>query len=165
LREEVFPLTEMEQHAGTFAVDAVFCALGTTIKTAGSQEAFRLVDHELPIRAARLALAHGARQYLLVTALGANAKSRVFYNRVKGEVERDLSTLGYPSVTIARPSLLLGPREEHRPGEQWAKRLAFLMAGKYKAIEAGKVARALVHAAHAARPGVTILESREMQRE
>jgi uncharacterized protein YbjT (DUF2867 family) len=146
-------------HEELFAVDQVMCALGTTIRVAGSQERFRLVDYEYPLAAARLALEQGATHYLLVSALGANARSRVFYNRVKGQLEAALATLPYRSVTIARPSLLLGPRAEHRLGEQIAKRLAFLVPEKYKPVDAHAVAAALVRAAKEDAPGWHVMES------
>ena len=146
-----------------FEVDQIFCALGTTIKKAGSQEEFRRVDHELPLDAAKLGLERGARHFLLVSAIGANARSRVFYNRVKGELEEDLIALGYRSVTIARPSLLLGPRAERRTGEEIAKKLGWLMPGKYRPIEAADVAHALAEAGRRDEPGLHVLESREMR--
>ena len=163
LHEYVFPLAEMEQHPEAFAVDQVVCALGTTIRQAGSQERFRVVDHDLPLRAARLALAHGARHYLLVSSAGANPKSRIFYSRVKGELERDLLALGYRSVTIARPSILAGVRGEQRRGEQFALRLGWLLPASLKPIDARAVARALVNAAREDQPGTCILDSRNMR--
>ena len=90
LSERVFDLSEMQRYPDAFAADAIFCALGTTIKTAGSRERFRAVDYDYPLMAARLGKEQGATHYLLVTALGANARSRIFYNRVKGEVEREM---------------------------------------------------------------------------
>jgi len=150
--------------AALFRVDQVLCALGTTIKVAGSQARFRVVDFEYPLAAARLGLDQGATHYLLVSALGADARSRVFYNRVKGELEAAVSRLGYRSVTIARPSLLLGPRAEHRLGEQIAKRLAFLAPPKYKPVDAHAVAAALVRAAEADSPGTRVIESSEIRR-
>lgn len=164
LDEHVFDLTEMEKHRSLFAVDQLFSALGSTIRQAGSQEEFRRIDYELPLTAARLAREHGAEHFLLVSALGANDKSRVFYNRVKGEIERDIIALDYPAVTIARPSLLLGDRTERRRGEDLAKPLGWLMPRRFKPIQASTVARALIEAA--ARPnarGTRILESREMR--
>lgn len=113
--------------------------------------------------AARLGLTQGAHHYLLVSALGASSQSRVFYNRVKGELEEKLTALRYPSLTMARPSLLLGPRPERRLGEEMAKRLGWLMPPKYRAIEALAVARALVDAARADIPGIHILENRDMR--
>jgi uncharacterized protein YbjT (DUF2867 family) len=93
-------------------VDHVFCALGTTMRQAGSEAAFRLVDFDYPVALARATLSRGARHFLLVTAVGASTSSRFFYNRVKGEVEAAIIALGFRSLTIARPSLLLGgPRQ------------------------------------------------------
>lgn len=164
LEEHVFELDEMAEHAELFAVDDVFCALGTTIRLAKSKEQFRVIDHDYAINAARLGRARGARHYLLVSALGANAKSPVFYNRVKGEVEEDLIAIGYPSVTIARPSLLLGEREEFRLAERVFSRLGWLMPPPVKPIPARDVALALVAAAREPAPGVHILDSRTMRR-
>lgn len=163
LDEHVFDLDQMDAHADLFKVDQLFCALGTTIKQAGTQERFRVVDHDYPLAAARLGKAQGARHYLLVSALGANASSRVFYNRVKGEVERDVIALQYRGTTIARPSLLLGDRQEHRLGERIASKLAWLTPSKYKPIEARDVARALVRLAREDAPGVNVVESRELK--
>lgn len=159
---------KVEQHpfmleSRLFAVDQIFCALGTTIKKAGSQEEFRRVDHDLPLQAARLGLAAGVRHFLLVSALGADSLSRLFYNRVKGDLEDDILGLGYRTVTIARPSLLLGPRAERRLGEAVARRLGWLMPSKYRPIEAAAVAGALADAARRDAPGLLILESREMR--
>lgn len=163
LEEHVFDLGEMERHAGAFAVDQIVCALGTTIRQAGSQERFRVVDHDYPVTAAKLGKENGARHYLLVSAMGANARSRIFYNRVKGETEEDIQALAYRSTTIARPSLLLGDRAEHRPGERIAAHFAWLMPPKYKPIEARDVARALVRLAREDAPGVKVVESRELR--
>lgn len=131
--------------------DDVFCCLGTTIKKAGSKEAFRKVDYTYPLTLADLALKNGAQQFLIVTALGADSGSMFFYNRVKGEVEEQLTKLNYPSLKIFQPSLLLGERNEHRAGEKLGEVLfgvvGFLMVGplkKYRAIDSGKVARAMV---------------------
>jgi uncharacterized protein YbjT (DUF2867 family) len=163
LVEHVLDLEQMESHADVFAADDVFCALGTTIKVAGSQERFRVVDFEMPLRAARLARARGATHYLLVSAQGANPGSRIFYSRVKGELERELGKLGYPSLTIARPALLLGNRTEHRSGEALAQRLGWLFPPAYKPIQGRTVARALVAAAHDPKPGMRVLQSRAMR--
>ncbi len=142
----------------------VVCALGTTMRQAGSQDAFRRVDHDYPLALARLARAHGASHFLLVSAMGASASSRMFYNRVKGEVESAILTLGYPSVTIVRPSLLLGERAEFRLGEEIARRLSFLTPDRYKPVAAAQVAEAVVRAAREDRPGVRIIENPELRR-
>jgi uncharacterized protein YbjT (DUF2867 family) len=146
-----------------FQVDQVFCALGTTIKQAGSQVAFRRVDFGYPLTVARLAREAGARQFLLVSAVGANSRSRIFYNRVKGELEEEICRLGYPSVTIARPSLLLGERKERRGGEEMAKILGLLMPARWRPVRAVQVASALVHAARGGPVGIRILENRELR--
>jgi uncharacterized protein YbjT (DUF2867 family) len=142
-----------------FHVDAAFCALGTTIRKAGSQEAFRRVDYDHPLAVARAARAGGASHFLLVSALGASARSRVFYNRVKGELEDALRGLGYPSLTIARPSILLGERAERRPGEELAKKIGWLAPSRWRPVHATQVAGALVDAARRAKPGIEILEN------
>jgi uncharacterized protein YbjT (DUF2867 family) len=138
---------------------AAFCALGTTIKVAGSQDAFRRVDFEYALAFAKAARSGGARHFLLVSALGAGARSTVFYNRVKGELEDALIPLGFPSLTIARPSLLLGDREERRPGEQLGRKIGWLVPPRWRPVEAASVATALVRAAQRAIPGVEMLEN------
>jgi uncharacterized protein YbjT (DUF2867 family) len=142
----------------------VVCALGTTMKQAGSREAFRTVDHDYVLAVARGALVGGARHFVLVSALGADQESAFFYNRVKGETEQALLALGYRGVTILRPSLLLGPRGEFRLGEAIARRFAWLTPGRYKPVQARDVAAAAVRAIVEDRPGTRIVESRELRR-
>ena len=139
----------------------VFCALGTTIKTAGSQDAFRRIDYDLPLRIARWAQSRGAQHFVLVSSVGADPASSNAYLRVKGELERDLATLGYPAVDIFQPSVLLGPRSEFRPAE-WVGKvvlqgLAFLLLGplrQYRAIRARDVAAAMVASSRQPQPGL-----------
>lgn len=159
----VVDFDKLAARAELFQVDQILCALGTTIRRAGSQPRFRLVDYEYPLEAARLGLAAGATHYLLVSSIGANPRSRTFYTRVKGELEAGVLGFPYRSVTIVRPSLLLGPRAEYRLGEQIAKRLAFLVPAKYKPVQAHAVAATLVRAAKADAPGRRIIESREIR--
>jgi len=144
------------------AVDDVFCCLGTTIKQAGSQAAFRAVDHGAVLRVAEAARARDAGQFLVVSSLGANPASRVFYNRVKGEMERDVAALGFPSCSVLRPSLLLGPRPEPRLGERLGElvmRPLGPLLGKYRPIQAAVVAEAMVRLAADAPPGFAVYES------
>lgn len=156
----VLDFADLESHAGVFAVDQVMCALGTTIgAVGGSQERFREVDYGIPLTAARIARRNGARHFLLVSALGASATSRVFYLRVKGELEDALRSLGFRTVTIVRPSLLLGDRGEFRLGEEVARRFGWLSPRRYRPVQAADVARALVRAARADEPGLHIIES------
>jgi uncharacterized protein YbjT (DUF2867 family) len=153
------------------AVDDVYIALGTTIKVAGSQAAFRAVDFDAVVNTARAARAAGASRLAIVSALGADAKSAVFYNRVKGEMQATVSQLGYESVVFAQPSLLVGDRaalgQPTRPGEVWATRLLRpfmgLVPASVRPIEAHTVAQALLHATLEAAPGVRVLSSAQMQ--
>lgn len=147
-------------------IDDVFCCLGTTMKHAGSEAAFRRVDFTYVHELAQLASRHRAGQFLLVSALGADRHSRVFYNRVKGEVEDAVRKLPFDSVHIFRPSLLLGERRESRPGERLAilagRALGFMFVGplgRYRPIEARAVAAAMVRIAKAAARGIQVYES------
>ena len=143
--------------------DAVICTLGTTIRVAGSQSAFRKVDHDYPLMVARLALQHGATTYVLTSASGANPDSRVFYSRTKGELERDLATLGYDSLTFVRPGLLGGERTQRRPAEQLGMRvlgvIGPLLPRRYRMVPAESVATALLRCALEPTPGVHVIES------
>ena len=112
------------------AVDVVISVLGTTIKAAGSKERFRAVDHDIPLTAARMAARKGARHFLIVSSIGADTSSRFFYLRVKGELEDALRSLGFRSVTIVRPSILLGDRAETRFGEEVAAAVALKPGAK-----------------------------------
>lgn len=105
----------------TGGIDDVFCCLGTTMAKAGSKEKFYQVDYTYPFELHRTTLGQGAKQFLIVTALGASKKSPVYYNRVKGEIEEAVSGLGFSSLHIFRPSLLMGQRQESRMGEDAAK--------------------------------------------
>jgi uncharacterized protein YbjT (DUF2867 family) len=149
----------------------VFIALGTTMAQAGSQAAFRAVDFEAVVAVARAARAAGATRCAVVSALGADARSAVFYNRVKGEAEAALVALGFERLVIARPSLLDGRREQldqpRRTAEAWTLRLtrplAHLIPKPWRPIGADRVARAMCLALAQAGPAVQVLESGAMQ--
>jgi len=153
-------------------VDDVYIALGTTIKVAGSQEAFRRVDFDYVVATAAAARGAGAQRLAIVSALGADARSGVFYNRVKGEMQEAVSQLGYESVVFAQPSLLIGDRavlgQPVRAGEVWATRLLGPVMGlvprAIRPIAAADVAAALIDATLNPRPGKRILRSGQMQR-
>lgn len=145
-------------------VDIAFCCLGTTIKQAGSQEAFRAVDLELVTTFGLRARALGARHLLVVSALNADPASSVFYNRVKGEMEQALRGQRWPQLTIARPSVLLGNRAEPRPAEQFAGPLSRLIPGKYHGIEVCQLAWALWRLALEEQAGVRVVESDELRK-
>ncbi len=152
------------------AVDDVFIALGTTIKVAGSQQAFRAIDFDAVLAVARSARAAGARRLGIVSAMGANAKSAVFYNRVKGEMENAVSRLGYERVVLARPSLLSGDRSSLGQPGRGAEKLAAtamrllrpLTPANYRAIAAADVAAALTAAVLASPSGHSVLLSGDM---
>ncbi len=152
------------EHPDWFRADAIICALGTTMRQAGSQAEFRKVDFEYPLAIARLGLGEGARHFLLVSAIGADHTSRIFYNRVKGEIESAVLGLGYPRVTIVRPSLLLGDRPERRWGETLAKPLGWLMPARWAPVHARQVAAALVAAAVENGAGLRVIENAELRR-
>jgi uncharacterized protein YbjT (DUF2867 family) len=163
VKELVADFERLQDHPEWFDVDMVFCALGTTIAKAKTQAAFRRVDFDYALTIAKLARSQGARHFLLVSAIGANPRSRFFYNRIKGELEDAILTLGYPSVTIARPSFLLGNRQEYRLGEHIAKNITWLFPSFMSGVQASQVASALVQAAHQSAAGVTILDNRTMR--
>ena len=142
-------------------VSTFICCLGTTIKTAGSREAFIAVDRELVLRLAGLARKFSARQAILVSSAGASRQSGNFYLRVKGEVEDGIEALGFDRVDLLRPGLLLGARSERRPGEAVAQALSpigdLFLRGKfarYRSIAASDVANAIVRLAGNSEPGV-----------
>jgi len=168
LNQEVINFDQPD--AGKVRGDDVFCCLGTTIKVAGSKEAFYKVDATYPYELAKVARTNGASQFLLVTAMGADARSIIFYNRVKGEVEDKIALLNYDSYSIFRPSLLLGNRKEVRPGEKMAQSFSGILSGlmvgplkKYKPIEARKVAAAMQKVALRRYKGQYVFESDQLQ--
>jgi uncharacterized protein YbjT (DUF2867 family) len=137
-------------HERRVEAEDVFCCLGTTIKTAGSEAAFRRVDYDFPVALAIAAAGGGARRLLVVSALGANPDSRIFYNRVKGEMEIAVRAAGVPTTIFLRPSLLAGPRAEVRRGERIGEAIGALLGpllGKYRPIHADLVAAAMLRAA------------------
>ncbi len=155
----------------TVQADDVFCCLGTTIKQAGSKPAFEKVDFEYSLKIARLQKEAGSKQFLLISAMGADAKSMIFYSRVKGKLENELQQLGYDSLYIFRPSFITGDRKEKRTGEYIG--LVFmsiinpLLIGplkKYKAVSALAIAKAMMHFASLKEGGNQIILSDEIKK-
>lgn len=146
--------------------DAVVCTLGTTMRVAGSQAEFRRVDHDYPLAVARLAHRHGTPTFVLNSALGADAASRVFYNRVKGQVERDLAAVGFQSLTVVRPGLIGGKREQVRVAERVGLlalgALGPLLPRRWRINPAERIAQRLLDAALAATPGTHVVTSEQM---
>jgi uncharacterized protein YbjT (DUF2867 family) len=149
--------------------DAVFCAVGTTLKKVkGNKDAYRKVDYDLPVNIARYCKIMNCRNYILVSAVGADSKSTNFYLKLKGEVEDILKKGGLESTYIMRPSILLGTRTEFRFGERITialmKKISFLLPSKYKPIEARDVAKAMLAAAKKREKGFFVCEYKEMKR-
>ena len=149
-------------------VDDVYLCLGTTIRVAGSQAAFRRVDFDAVVGIARLARRRGASRCAVVSALGADASSRVFYPRVKGEAEAALAALDYPSLTVLRPSLIDGERPERRTGEGlWlgvARPLSPLLPPRWRPVTADAIARCMLAAVLRGEPGLRVVESDRIPR-
>ena len=171
LKEYIVDFDNLESIREAFKVNDVFCCLGTTLKTAGSKEAFRKVDYDYPLEVAKIAKEMGAEQYLLVSALGSDSNSSLFYNKVKGEVEEAISQLEFKSFHIFRPSLLFGTRKEVRIGEKIGqilmKAIGFLFIGslkKYRGVESIKVARAMLAKAKLQDIGQFYHESDQLQK-
>lgn len=160
------PLVDFDRlpaEADWWNVDGVICALGTTRATAGSDEAFRTVDYDYPLAVARLAHHHGATRFALNSSLGADAKSRLLYPRTKGEIEAAIEAVGFASLTIVRPGLIGGDRDEFRLGERIASvvlgALGPLLPRRYRISPADNIAEALIDAAVAGAPGVRRIEA------
>ena len=169
LHNPVVDFDHLPADAGWWKADAVVCTLGTTIRVAGSQAAFRKVDHDYPLAIARLALQHGATTYVLTSASGANPGSRIFYSRTKGELERELATLGYEALTFVRPGLLGGERTQRRTAEQVGmhvlKVIGPLLPRRYRMVPAESVAAVLLRCALESTPGVHMIESEALHAE
>ena len=146
--------------------DEIFCCLGTTIKVAGSQQAFYKVDFEYVLDIAKRAYMNGAKKFALVSSMGANKNSTVFYSKTKGAIEEAVTQIGYESLFIFRPSLLLGKRTGFRLGERIAQYFftffSILIPKKYQAIQAKQVAKAMIVCMNTGDKGVHILESNKI---
>jgi uncharacterized protein YbjT (DUF2867 family) len=149
--------------------DAIFCALGTTIKKAGSKEAFRAVDYSLVVDLANAAKRAGYESFVVISSLGVNENTNNFYLKTKAEMETALTQVGFRSLTILRPSLLLGERNEFRLGERIAEKVSFLLRPlfmgnlkRYLPISAHNVARAMINAASQKTEGVQVIESEQI---
>jgi uncharacterized protein YbjT (DUF2867 family) len=169
--EHIIDFDKLADFRPEIQIDHIYCTLGTTIKKAGTKENFRKVDFEYVLNLSKIAKENQSKKFLVVSSLGANAKSLIFYSRVKGEAETALKKLSLPHLFIFRPSLLLGNRQEHRAGEKTAasvyKVLAPIFSGplkKYKGVEAKKVANAMVQMALAIEEPFSILESDKIQK-
>lgn len=169
LEEKVIRFEELSQLDLPARIDHVYCCLGTTIKKAKTKEAFQKVDLEYPVLLAKLAKKHEASQFLVISSMGANAQSPIFYNKVKGQLEAQLNEVGLNGLKIFRPSLLLGERNEFRFAEATTAKLSksfpFVFIGKmkkYKPVQAATVARAMLAIALLDQSGTHVYESQHI---
>lgn len=170
IKQLIVNFDELQNWSTELVGTDVFCCLGTTIKKAGNQENFKKIDYEYCLNLANITIKNGSKNFFLISALGANAKSKVFYNRVKGELENAISKLGFQSVYYFQPSLLLGNRAEFRFGEKLAqiifkpvsKIMVLFGAKKYAAITDIQVAKAMIHYAQNPTKGIYTISNQMM---
>lgn len=158
---------EVAYQAAIAGSDVVFCSVGTTLKQVNSDMvAYRKIDYDIPVNAARFCVATGCPKFLLVSSIGANSQSSNFYLKLKGEVEEKVGSLGIPSVAVFRPSMLLGERAEFRLGEKVGQALmgvlGFMIPKPYKAIDVKTVAKAMITVAKNETPGLDFYTYAEM---
>jgi uncharacterized protein YbjT (DUF2867 family) len=164
VRQLVCEFARLGDVARDLRAQHVFCALGATIRKAGSQARFREVDFEYPKRLAELALKNGATHFSVVSALGASRASPFFYSRVKGELEDSLRGMGWPSLCFVRPSVIAGERAESRPFERLAEHALKFAPSTWRPVPARDIAAAMVATALRSPPGTTVIESRDIPR-
>ena len=144
-------LLKLSDHANKFTADVVFCCIGTTKAKTPNKELYRAIDYGIPVAAAELCTQNAINTYIVISALGANAESKVLYSRLKGEMERDVLAQQIPHTQLLQPSLIVGNREEKRMGEDFSKQFmklfGFLIPARYKMIEAKDVAHTMLYLA------------------
>ena len=167
IEHHVINFDRIDEHRNLLKADHVLCALGSTIKKAGTKDQFYKVDFTYVYEIAKATAEQGTEHFLLVSSMGANPESSIFYNRVKGELEKAVQQLPFRSISIFRPSLILGERKEYRFNEEISKWAAGIFSlaipKKYQPIEAADIAGAMLNVARANRPGVQIHESDEIK--
>ncbi|MBC8193115.1 MAG: NAD-dependent epimerase/dehydratase family protein [Candidatus Marinimicrobia bacterium] len=166
IHQAIHDFSDLESMRADLKTDVLVCTLGTTIKTAGSQERFFEIDHNIPLALAKMAREEGCQTFILVSSLGANANSKIFYSRVKGQLEVALKEVGFKQLHILRPSMLLGNRQESRPGEFIGKLimtpLSFLIPWNYKPIQASTVAAKIRELISTGGSGTSIWTGKEL---
>lgn len=170
LTEYIIDFEQPETYKHLVIGNDLFCCLGTTIRKAGSQASFRKVDYEYPLTFAEIGKENGLDQFLIVSSIGANANSSVFYTRTKGECENAIKSLEIKSVNIFRPSVLLGDRKEYRIAEKLSSSVMTMFSAlligkwkKYRPIAASQVAKAMLFVAEQSTEGITVYESNKIQ--
>ena len=151
IEEHLIDLFELEKYAELFTADEVYCNIGTTKSKTPNEEVYRKIDYGIPVAAAKLAKKNNIEKFLVISALGADADSKIFYNRIKGEMERDVLKAEVPETYIFQPSLIAGDRKEKRTFEAIGKHvmrvLNYLMVGplrKYRSIHPETIAKAMI---------------------
>ncbi|MCP4757293.1 MAG: NAD(P)H-binding protein, partial [Proteobacteria bacterium] len=166
IEQHIVDFGDLDKAKKIIRAKTVVCTLGTTIKKAGTQDNFYEVDFRIPLKIAEMALENGAEKLILISAIGADADSKIFYNKTKGELENAVAGLGYEAVCILRPSLLLGNRAEFRFGEEIGKVLVkpfgFLFPWKYKPVHASTLARKISQLSKKQTKGKTIYEGKQL---
>ena len=151
IEEHVVDLLKLSDHADKFTADAVFCCIGTTKAKTPNKELYRAIDYGIPVEAAKLCKQNSIHSFIVISAIGANPKSKVFYNRLKGEMERDVLAQQIKHTYLLQPSLIVGNRDEKRIGEDLSKQFmrifGFLIPDRYKMIEGKTIAQAMVQLA------------------
>lgn len=155
IEEHLIDLFELEKHSKDFVADEVFCCIGTTKAKTPDEETYHKIDHGIPVTAARLAKQNNISRFLVISALGADVESRFFYNRTKGEMERDVLAQGIAETYIMEPAFITGKRKENRPLETAGEKVMgvanHLLVGplkKYRSIHAGTIADAMIYVAN-----------------
>ncbi len=169
LRVHVVDFERLEEQGHCLVADDIYCCLGTTMQKAKTKEKFRRVDYDYPLALAELAEKKGAKHFLLISSLGADSESIFFYLRVKGELEEKLKEMGFKSLSLLQPSLLLGDRQESRLGEKYAMTFGRMLKpvllgplSKYGGIEAKDVAHAMVRLGEEGKIGVRTFVSESL---
>ena len=151
LEEHVIDLLKLSDHANEFIADVVFCCIGTTKAKTPDKELYRAIDYGIPVEAAKLAKQNAINHFIVISALGANAESKILYNQLKGEMERDVLAQHIEYTHLLQPSLIVGNRKEKRKGEDLSKHFmkvfGFLIPARYKMIQAKAIAQAMVQIA------------------
>lgn len=160
IEEHVIDLLNLSDYAQYFQADVVFCCIGTTKAKTPDKEDYRAIDYGIPVDAAKLCRQNNISQFIVISALGANADSKILYNKLKGEMERDVMAQQIEQTYLLRPSLIVGNRKEKRWGEDLSKQvmklLGFLIPAHYKMIEAKTLARGMIQLSHQAIDETTI---------
>jgi len=164
LNEIQLNFNELNKHPEIFSTDAVICSIGTTIKKAKTKEEFRHIDFEIPLSIAKLSVMAGIPHFLLVSSMNANSHSSVFYYKIKGLLEDEIVKLPFKSITIVRPSVILGKRKDVRIKEEIVKMLIPLIPNKYKPVNASRIASAIIESIKSPPQGIQILENSSLSK-